>query len=188
MTLAIRWVADRYPPSNDRIDAPTSKEAGDITVRWPMVINLPIGMRKIFYDRIAANCGPLVMPMSPEALQSGEPIYHVGRVWVRAHESKVDVYRPVPEIGAGADGKLVYQMITVTLEGGFEPWRVVAGRAWEPGAHPVPETYFVPDIDRQDQYYEEMRNRRDAREAQFVGENAEAPMESGPSESEFDGN
>ena len=186
-TLAVRWVADRYPPRNDRINATTATEAGDITVRWPMVLNLPIGTRKVFYERIAKNCGPQVMPMTPESQQSGEPVYHVGRVWVRAHEAKVDVFRPMPEIDErpGMGGR-VYQMITVTLKGGFEPWRVVHGRAWEPGAYPVPEIYYLPEQDREDQYRYEMRTRRESREAEFRPP-AEAAEPSVP-ESESDAN
>ncbi|MFZ4574436.1 MAG: hypothetical protein ACOYN0_08570 [Phycisphaerales bacterium] len=176
MTLAVRWVADRYPPRNDRREAQTPKEAGDITVRWPMVLNLPVGTRKVFYERIARNCGPEVRPMTTETENNGAPVYHVGRVWVRAHEAKVDVYRPMPEIdeSPGGGGR-VYQMITVTLKGGFEPWRVVHGRAWEPGAHELPEIYYMPEVDREDQFRHEMRLRREAREAGFVEHPAAEP-------------
>lgn len=179
MTLAVRWVADRYPPRNDREFAVTPEEAGDITVRWPMVLNLPVGTRKIFYDRIAANCGPMVRPMSAETENSGDPVYHVGRIWVRAHEAKVDVFRPMPEIGeAPRSGGRVYQMITVTLKGGFEPWRVVHGRAWEPGAYDVPESYYVPEFDREDQYRWERKQREDARNARFQESQPAATPES----------
>jgi hypothetical protein len=161
--LAVRWVADRYPPRNDRINASTAKEAADITVRWPMVLSLPVGTRRYYYERIVKGCGPEVVAMSPEAEKSGAPVYYVGRVWVRAHEATVDVYRPMPEIGESPTGGLVYQLITVRMSGGFQPWRVMNGRAWEPGAYPLPEKYNIPAKDRPDQYEYEMSLRRNAR-------------------------
>lgn len=164
-TLAVKWVADRYPPRNDRAQATTPKEAGDITIRFPMVVNMPKGTRKAYYERMARNCGPEVYPMSPEVESAGLPVYHVGRIWTRAHEAKVDVYRPMPEIESSpGGGGPVYQMITVILHGGFSPWRVVHGRAWEPGAHPVPPVYYIPGTDRPDQYeYEKgLEQSRDA--------------------------
>jgi len=152
IALAVRWTADRYAPGDLRMAAATPKEAGDITIRSPIILNLPIGTRQVYYNRIARNCGPEVAPLTLENAQSGVPIYHVGRVWVRAHEAVVDVYRPMPELGTTDDGSPIYQMVTVRMEGGFQPYRVVHGRAWEPGAYPPPPLFPLPLVDRENEF------------------------------------
>jgi hypothetical protein len=60
--------------------------------------------------------------------------------------------RPMPELPPGPDGKLVYQTVTLKMAANIGSWRVVHARAFEPGLDPVPEPYYVPDIERGDQY------------------------------------
>jgi hypothetical protein len=42
--------------------------------------------------------------------------------------------------------------VTVRLQGGFEPWRAIHARAWEPGQDEAPAFYFVPDMERVEQF------------------------------------
>jgi len=182
IALAIRWTADRYPPGDLRMAAPSPKAAGDITVKGPMVLNLPMGTRQVYYERIARMCGPEVMPLTLENAYSGIPVYHVGRVWVRAHEAVVDVYRPMPELGTTTDGTPIYQMVTVRMEGGFQPFRVVHGRAWEPGAYDAPPFFPLPMIDRENEY--EFTRDRMKREGEAV---FRLPEDATPEERMMDG-
>src|SRR5262249_20624546 len=97
--------------------------------------------------------GPNVHPLTPEIWSDNAyPIYHVSRVWIREHEAKVDVLRPMFEMGPGPDGKPIYQAVTVHLEGRFEPWHVVFGRSLEAGTVPTPAPYFLPEQDDPNQY------------------------------------
>lgn len=151
MVVALQFVANRYPPGTLRLDAKSSKEAGEMRTNTPMAVNLPRGQRKSYYERIARKVGPNVVPMTLETDPS-LPVYHVTRVWLRFSEGWVDVMRPMPELGPGPDGKPVYQTVTLKMQGGFGPWRVLHARAWQPGLDPVPEIYLVPDQERIDQY------------------------------------
>jgi hypothetical protein len=152
MVAALQYVATHYPPGGKTFEPKASAETGLLEARYPLAIDLPKGMRKSFYERMATEIGDQTVPLTPDVWSSGRlPVYHVTRVWMRFHEGTVDVLRPVPEMGMGPDGKPVYQKVTVSLTGGFEPWRVVHARAWEPG-DVAPEPYFLPDIERIDQY------------------------------------
>jgi hypothetical protein len=153
MVAALQYVATRYPPGGPVYEPKNAAEAGELKARYEMAINLPKGMRKSFYERMATEVGDKTVPLTSEVWSSGEvPVYHVTRVWMRFHEGTVDVLRPMPEMGNGPDGKPVYQKVTVKLTGGFEPWRVIHARAWDPGVDATPEPYFLPDIERVDQY------------------------------------
>lgn len=153
-TASLQYVATRFSPGGPVFG--DAKEVGRLTVDYPMVINLPVGTRKSFYQRIASRVGPNVVPMTPENLaltQDGQvPILSVGRTWLRGNKAIVDVYRPVRELDKRPDGSLTYQRITVRLEGGLTPWRVVHARAWYPGDDAPPAPYYLPDIERIDQY------------------------------------
>ena len=151
MIAALQFVANRYEPGTLRLDATTSKEAGQTITQLPMAVNLPAGMRKSFYERIARLVGPNVVPMTAET-DAALPVYHVTRVWLRFKQGSVDVMRPMPELPPGPDGRPVYQTVTLKMRVGVDAWRVLHARAWEPGLDPVPETYYVPDEERIDQY------------------------------------
>jgi hypothetical protein len=153
MVAALQYVATRYPPGGQRFEAKTPDEAGRMTADFPFAINVPKGMRKSFYERIATKVGPEVKPLTEEVVADNTlPIYHVTRVWLRFRTGTIDVLRPMPEMGVGPDGTPVYQKVTVRLEGDFTPWRVIHARAWEPGADSSPELYFLPDKERVDQF------------------------------------
>lgn len=147
LETALVWFFIRYPVEKGQAAA----------------INMPGGMRKAYYERIVRNVsadgGPDLRPLTPE-LEHSVPVYHVGRVWVRDHEAKVDVLRPMKELGPGADGKPIYQAITVQLQGGMRPWRALAAKSWEPGIVPVPEAYYCPAVDNPNQYRIYMRERK----------------------------
>lgn len=158
MVVALQYVANRYAPSTLRFDAANSKEAGELKTQLPMVINLPRGQRKSFYERIARKVGPNVLPMTPDVNQA-LPVYHVTRVWLRFSEGWVDVMRPMPELPPGPDGLPVYQTVTLKLHGGVGPWRIVHARAWTPGMDPVPEPYYMPETDRINEFDYTVRGR-----------------------------
>lgn len=191
IALAVKWTADRYPPGDLRMAAPSLQEAGDITIRTPIILNLPMGTRQVYYNRIARLCGPEVIPLTLDNASSGTPVYHVGRVWVRAHEAVVDVYRPMPELGTTSDGTPIYQMVTVRMEGGFQPYRVMHGRAWEPGAYPAPPFFPIPEIDRENEYeYTRDRMLNEGQEGFVLPEGAapeDRPTDFAPSSSDFEG-
>jgi hypothetical protein len=153
MVAALQYVATRYPPGGPAFVPTTPKEAGQLKASYPLAVDLPKGMRKSFYERMAKEVGDQAVPLTPDVWDAHNlPVYHVTRVWMRFHEGTVDVLRPMPELGLGPDGKPVYQKVTVKLTGGFEPWRVIHARAWEPGVEATPDPYFLPDIERVDQY------------------------------------
>lgn len=158
MVVSLQYVANRYAPSTLRYDAATAKEAGELKTELPMVINLPRGQRKSFYERIARKVGPNVVPMTPDVSPT-LPVYHVTRVWLRFSEGWVDVMRPMPELPPGPDGKPVYQTVTLKLKGGVGPWRIVHARAWTPGMDPVPEPYYMPETDRINEFDYTVRGR-----------------------------
>jgi hypothetical protein len=152
MVAALQYVATRYPPGGPKFEPKTPKEAGQLKADYALAINLPKGMRKSFYERMAKEVGDQVLPLTADVLTDPTvPVYYVTRVWMRFHESTIDVLRPMPEMGPGPDGKPVYQCVTVRLTGGLEPWRVIHARAAGVGEE-APEPYFLPDIERTNQY------------------------------------
>jgi hypothetical protein len=156
IVAAVQYVASRWTPGEREYD-PTSTPRGLPMVQYPMVVNLPLGMRKLYYDRIPTKIGPDVLPATPESVVSGKPVFHVARVWLRFNSGIVDILRPMPEVGLAPDGQPVYQKITVRLEGGMKPWTVVHARSWVPGDDTAPDFYFVPAIDDPNQFAITMR-------------------------------
>lgn len=152
MIASIQYVASRYAPGGPNYAAATAAEQASLSVNTPVVLNLPRGLRRSLYQHITTQVGPKAMPMSDDALVSGAPVLHVTRVWLRFNHATVDVLRPMPELGPGTDGRPIYQLVTVRLDGGFEPWHVIHARAFEPNSAEVPEPYFLPAEDRVDQY------------------------------------
>ncbi len=156
ITASLQYVATRWAPGKTReFDAKLTP--GATYVDQAMVINLPAGTRQSFYDRIARRLGPSVQPATPDNTDGSLPIYHVGRVWLRFEEARVDVYRPMLELPPGPDGQPVYQMVTVHLRGGFSPWRAEFARAWGPGDNSPPEYFYRPEIDRANEHDIAMR-------------------------------
>lgn len=172
IVAAVQYVASRWTPGEREYD-PTMTPRGLPMVQYPMVVNLPLGMRKIYYERIPGKIGPEVEPATPETVASGKPIFHVSRVWLRFNTGIVDVLRPMPEVGLAPDGQPVYQKITVRLEGGVKPWTVVHARSWVPGDDQPPELYFVPAVDDPNQFQITMRERSQATLANQIDEPAQ---------------
>lgn len=151
IVAALQYVGSRWSPGEREFDARESPQ-GKPMVPYAMVVNLPAGTRKLFYERIPAKVGPNVRPATGETVRSGEPLFHVSRVWLRFDRGTIDVLRPMPEMGPSPTGGPVYQKITLRLEGGMQPWRVVHARAWSPGADMPPELNFVPETDNPNEY------------------------------------
>jgi len=152
MVEATRYVATRYPPGGYVYDAESAAEQGAVQAPYALLVNGPQGLRRSFYVRLAEGVGSQAEPMTPDNQGSGLPVFYVDRVWLRFNSATVDVIRPMPEVGPGPDGKPVYQTVTVRLEGGTTPWRVVHARAWPAGATTLPTAYFLPDEERVDQF------------------------------------
>lgn len=150
MVESVRYVATRYPPGDITYN-PEKPEAA-LEVPYDLAINPPRGLRKSFYERLVKQVGPKAVPMSAQAEFGAAPVFHITRVWMRFQTATVDVLRPMPEVGPGPDGKPVYQMVTLRLEGGLQPWRVVHARAWEPDGVEVPPPYYMPAEERVDQF------------------------------------
>lgn len=157
MVEAVRYVATRYPPGGYDYDAASMQEQAAVEVPYAMQVCPPRGLRRSFYERLVQNIGPAAQPISPEGLEEGLPTFYVTRVWMRFQKATVDVLRPMPEVGLGPDEKPVYQTVTVRLEGGLEPWRVVHARAWSPNEPTLPQPYFMPDEERIDQFEWQMK-------------------------------
>lgn len=162
MITALQYAVTRYPPDGPRQDASSSAEASSLRADFPLVVNLPLGTRKSVYEHVAAKLGPQAMPMTPESEASGNPIYSVTRVWVRQSAATVDILRPMPELPPGPDGKPVYQTITCNLEGGFRPWRVTYARVWSPTGADHPIAFYLPDVDRHDEFKRAMAEKKAA--------------------------
>lgn len=160
MIVAVRYVGNRYEPGRlPEYSTMDPTEIAESTVAYPFILNVPPGLRKNYYDRLCREVGPNVRPateMDASAVENHQPtdvpLVHIGRVWIREQRAEIDVYRPMPELGLGKDGKQIYQMITVRLTGGVQAWRAIHARAWAPGAFQTPPIYPVPAIDRADQF------------------------------------
>jgi len=160
--LAVQYVATRYPPGTVEDSLVTEKGRVQMRAPYPLVVNAPRGMRKSFYTTIVKEVGAFAEPMTPAARESDLPTFHVASIIMRFNTAQVDVLRPMPELGPGTDGKPVYQTVTVRLEGGMEPWRVVHARAWAPDNVVIPPPYFIPEIERVEQYKWQMQQDKEA--------------------------
>lgn len=135
--MAARYVADRYPPT-----APPWAAGEPTQPPAHFVVNIPSGMSHMPYERAISFAGVGAQPPSPDV--NDLPVYHVTRIWSRGYQGRVDVMRPVAEVGAGAGGKPVYQTITVYFEGGFQPWRVTGRQVRDALTTDVPQLVYVP--------------------------------------------
>lgn len=135
--MAARYVADRYPPN-----APSWASGEPVTPPERFVVNIPSGMSRIPYERAIGFAG--AGAEAPSAENSGLPVYHVTRVWVRGHLARADVMRPVGEVGENPGGGAVYQTITVYFEGGFRPWKITGRQVRDALTPSVPELAFLP--------------------------------------------
>lgn len=140
MTEALRWVITRNPAV---ASAEWSPPLGVPPEGSKFAINLPVGVNRLVYLRVADRVGFGVVPMVPGS--ENLPIYHVSRVWISGDEAKVDIVRPVLGLPPGANGRPVTQGTTVRLRGGMEPWHVTSHRDWAINTLPTPEINYVPE-------------------------------------------
>lgn len=153
MALSLQWVLQRYPAPGTGTEPVPADEAR-------FAVNVPAGIRRANYIKIASAPGG-----TPTTAENVEhlPVYHIGRVWIRGGKATVDVLRPMFEYPARGDGSMVYQCVTVHMEGGFQPWRVAGTQTREPGVVPVPDYYFLPESEFPD-HEERIRQIRSSRE------------------------
>jgi len=123
---ALRYVITRYPAGDTyavNLLPRTNTTMGDFIMR-----DLPAGVR------LASETNRDL------------PTYHVGVTRVRGGIAKVDIIRPVVELGEQPGGGWATQAVTVHLDGGINPWRVERVQRWAFGAVDVPE--ITPLVER----------------------------------------
>ncbi len=126
MTEALIRVLSQFPPDSQRF-----------------AVGLPEGVTPETVDEILGALGPGAELAGPRTRDL--PTYAIGRIWIRSGKSKVDIFRPVTELGPRSDGSFERQAITVWLEGGLNPWRVTRTQRWEIGAFPRPDVVEWPN-------------------------------------------
>lgn len=131
MAIGLRWAAERYP-----VD-PADPNAA-------FAVNLPVGVRPETYEFVLGRIGGGAMPLTHAT--ASLPTFHVKRVRVRGDSGQVDILRPVLELSPSPTGEPVYQEVTVRMEGGWQPWRVVGRREWSLGAGQAPEPNYLDDL------------------------------------------
>lgn len=126
--------------------------SGDLPDNW--VLNLPRGMTttraRSVLDNTMSDAGVGGGMLVGDSGYLGLPVYSITRVWLRGDKATVDVIRPVTLDGMqpteeNTDGvAYTYQKVTLRLEGGFRPWRVVGTREWPIGLEDRPELFGWP--------------------------------------------
>lgn len=124
---SIGWAVEHYPP-------PAGEGDG-----W-FAINLPRGLTREQYIGVAGRIGDRAAPITPEVEYL--PTYHVGWVWMRGDQARVDVFRPVYSLSRG--GEVVTQAITLHLHRRYASWRVERTQPWDPGVVALPPVYYLP--------------------------------------------
>jgi hypothetical protein len=122
----------------------TRKALEEVIYRYPMrdgqgrySINLPSGTTLETAGDIA-NGLPQGIVIPFEGMDTSIPTYHIGRIWIRASDAKVDVLYPARSF----DGSSFMGTVTVWMRGGMA-WRVTRVQHWAPGTIPTPPI-FVP--------------------------------------------
>lgn len=105
-------------------------------VEGQYAINLPVGTSPESFEKVIAGL-PDGAIMPSEEMISEIPVYHIGRVWIRASDAKVDVIYPFVR----ADGRVEDQSVTIWLSGGVRKWRVYRQQHWAAGTIPTPPVY-----------------------------------------------
>ncbi|MFT5422793.1 MAG: hypothetical protein ACI89L_000562 [Phycisphaerales bacterium] len=120
---ALRYVVGRYPAGGR------------------FAVNLVKGTQPNMADFIMRE-----LPAGAELVSEDNadlPTYHVGVIRIRMGEARVDIIRPVVELGELPGGGYSTQAVTVHLEGGLNPWRVTLMQRWALGAVEIPERWYV---------------------------------------------
>ncbi|MDF1809313.1 MAG: hypothetical protein P1U42_06425 [Phycisphaerales bacterium] len=116
---ALNEVVSKYPT------------AGEYTLNLPTGTS-PESAQKII-DRLPAGA---ILPY--EGMSDDIPVYHIGRIWIRASDAKVDVVYPFTFV----DGTTQDQSVTVWVSGGVRSWRVYRLQHWTAGTVPTPPIYI----------------------------------------------
>jgi hypothetical protein len=115
----------------------------EVVFRYPMrdgqgrySINLPAGTTLESAQSIVRNL-PEGVVIPYEGMDESIPMYHIGRIWIRASDAKVDVLYPARAF----DGSAFEGTVTVWMSGGVQPWRVARVQHWAPGTIATPPVY-----------------------------------------------
>ena len=106
-------------------------------------VNLPVGTSLESAQEIVEGLPDgVVIPY--EGMDDSIPVYHIGRIWIRASDAKVDVLYPARSF----DGSDFTGNITVWLNGGIRRWVMNRVQHWAPGTIPVPPLYVpIPEAE-----------------------------------------
>ncbi len=118
-----------------------------VVLRHPMrdangnfAVNLPVGSTPETAHEIVSRL-PEGAILPYEGMEASVPVYHIGRIWLRAATGKVDVVYPFVD----TDGRRVDGGVTVWVHGGDRPWYVKRLQYWAPGTVPTPSIYVPLD-------------------------------------------
>ncbi|MBY0111359.1 MAG: hypothetical protein K2Y21_00950 [Phycisphaerales bacterium] len=125
MAAALRWTVLRYPPAG-------GSQGGEM-----LAINLPPGIGEAGYAHVAERVGEGAVPVTEDNAKR-LPVYHVTRIWLRGTVARIDVVRPLYEMGEKPGGGPVNRGVQVRLAGGWEPWRVTSSSEYEVGVLDAP--------------------------------------------------
>jgi len=121
----------------------TREALDDVIERYPMrdaqgrySVNLPAGTN-LESAQLIINGLPDGAVLPSENMDDSIPVYHIGRIWIRASDAKVDVLYPARSF----DGSEFTGNVTVWLNGGVRSWRLNRMQHWAPGTIPVPPIY-----------------------------------------------
>lgn len=110
---------------------PASDASGAYTINLPSGTT-PESAQKII-DQLPSGA---IMPY--EGMSDEIPVYHIGRIWIRASDAKVDVVYPFTFV----DGSTQDQSVTVWISGGVRKWKVYRMQHWSAGTVPTPPMYI----------------------------------------------
>lgn len=127
LSESVSWAVENYPPPDS---------GGQ---EW-FAINMPRGLTREQYISVAKRVSDRAAPITPDL--GYLPTYHIGWVWMRGDEARVDVFRPVYSLSRGSD--TVYQAITLYLHRRYSSWRVERTQPWQPGVVSLPPLYYLP--------------------------------------------
>lgn len=138
----------------------TAAALAEIIERYPMrdangqySVNLPAGTTLESAQEIVSNLPEgVVIPF--EGMDASIPTYHIGRIWIRVSDAKVDVLYPARSF----DGTGFVGNATVWINGGVRTWNINRVQHWAPGTIAVPPLYIPISKDELEMMGEEERN------------------------------
>ena len=115
----------------------------EVIQRYPMrdaqghySVNLPVGTTLESAQKIVQNLPDgVVLPY--EGMDDSIPVYHIGRIWIRASDAKVDVLYPARSF----DGESFTGNVTIWLNGGVRAWKLNRVQHLAPGTIGIPPLY-----------------------------------------------